>query len=116
MIAKKFCFLSKFNKRRKIFIIFPISRYCPFKPNAPAHSSCHSAGTRAFSNILIFGMRIEEDSDEMEVDVLAGSRTRHLAARVVQPDLVTLCYLKKETKLISKSIKIFFFFTRSFFY
>jgi hypothetical protein len=105
MIAKKFSFLSKFNKRRKIFIIFPISRYCPFKPNAPAHSSCHKAGTRDPSNILIFGMRIEEDSDEMEVDVLAGSRTRHLAARVVQPDLVPLCYLTKKQNLFLNHLK-----------
>jgi hypothetical protein len=44
-------------------------------------------------------MRIEEDSDEVEVNVLAGCRTRHLTARVVQTDLVPLCYLARKQEI-----------------
>ncbi len=98
MIAKHLAFRPNLIKRREFFTIFPISLLLHTR------SASKLVPIRALSNILIFGMRIEEDSDEVEVNVLAGSRTRHLAARVVQTDLVPLCYLTKKQNLFFKSI------------
>jgi hypothetical protein len=98
-LQKKFDFGPNLIKEGNFSLFFPSHATVPLNPlllhARPATKLCKST----LSNILIFGMRIEEDSDEMEVNVLAGCRTRHLTARVVQTDLVTLCYLTKKQKI-----------------